>query len=148
MVKTFGLTHVALAVRDPARSARFYQRVVGAAIVYRSPDFVQLQTPGARDVLVLERSPRLAGKPGGVVHFGYRLRDPRDITSAAAAVRRAGGIIVEQGEFVPGEPFVFARDPDGYTVELWYELPTPIDPGRRRDRGRPRTTTRARAGAR
>lgn len=32
------------------------------------------------------------------------------------------------GEFVPGEPYVFASDPDGYEVELWYELPTPVDP--------------------
>ncbi len=28
----------------------------------------------------------------------------------------------EHGEFVPGEPYVFAADPDGYIVELWYEL--------------------------
>jgi len=29
---------------------------------------------------------------------------------------------------VPGEPYLFARDLDGYLFEIWYELPTPADP--------------------
>jgi arsenate reductase (thioredoxin) len=27
-----------------------------------------------------------------------------------------------------GEPFLYARDRDGYLLEIWYELPTPLDP--------------------
>ena len=27
-------------------------------------------------------------------------------------------------EFVPGEPYLFATDPDGYEVEVWYEITT------------------------
>jgi hypothetical protein len=27
-----------------------------------------------------------------------------------------------------GEPYLFCTDPDGYEVEIWYELPTPVDP--------------------
>jgi catechol 2,3-dioxygenase-like lactoylglutathione lyase family enzyme len=134
MVRTYGLTHVALAVRDPQRSAQFYRTVVGAKVVYEGADFVQLQTPGARDVLVLERGPRRAGKAGGVAHFGFRLRRAGDIGRAAAAVTAAGGTITAQGEFVPGEPYLFARDLDGYTVELWYEIPTSVDPPPRRSR--------------
>ena len=132
MVPTYGLTHIALSVRDLARSANFYERLVGAQVVYRDASFVQLQTPGSRDVIVLERRPRRAGKPGGIVHFGFRLRRPGDIGKAVAAVKAAGGRVKSTGEFVPGEPYVFASDPDGYEVELWYELPTPIDPGRKR----------------
>lgn len=132
MIPTYGLTHVALAVRDLERSARFYQRLVGARVVYRDASFVQLQTPGALDVIVLERGPRRAGKPGGIVHFGFRLRRPGDIEKAVAAVTAAGGRVKSTGEFVPGEPYVFASDPDGYEVELWYELSTPLDPRRGR----------------
>ena len=87
MVATFGLTHVALSVRDPGRAFAFYEGVFGMVAVYRERDFIQAQTPGARDVLVLER-----------------------------------------GEFVPGEPYAFVRDVDGYTVEIWYEIPTAVDP--------------------
>lgn len=128
MVKTFGLTHVALAVRDVDRSSQFYQDVFGAIEVYRQEGSVQLQTPGARDVLVLEEDPEHAGPGGGIAHFGFRLVSPDDIDDARRAVETAGGTVREQGEFVPGEPYLFAFDPDGYELEIWYELPTPVDP--------------------
>ena len=128
MIKTFGLTHIAVGVRDVDRSSAFYRQVFGCVEVYRQDGFVQLQTPGARDVIVLEEQPDRAGHTGGVAHFGFRLQDPADIDGAADAVVRAGGTIKEQGEFVPGEPYLFAVDPDGYEIEIWYELPTPVDP--------------------
>ena len=133
MIKTFGLTHVALAVTDPHRSAVFYSTVFGMKSVYESDDFVQLQTPGTYDVLVLQRDETRAGRQGGVIHFGFRLQDPTQIEAAAEQVEAAGGRIRDRGEFVPGEPYVFFEDPDGYEVEVWFELPTPVDPlsGRR-----------------
>jgi catechol 2,3-dioxygenase-like lactoylglutathione lyase family enzyme len=128
MVKTHGLTHVAVAVRDPQRSAAFYAEVFGCLVVYDQPDFVQMQTPGTRDVLVFERDTGQAGRPGGIKHFGFRLLAPADIEAAAAAVQAAGGRIRSQGEFCPGEPYLFCEDLDGYEVEIWYERPTPVDP--------------------
>lgn len=128
MVETYGLTHVALAVHDLERSTRFYQDLLGAVIVYRDEGTVQLQTPGSRDVIVLEHGPTDAGKPGGMKHFGFRLKRAGDIGAAVSAVKAAGGRVESTGEFVPGEPYVFAADPDGYEVELWFELPTPVDP--------------------
>ena len=128
MVKTHGLTHIALAVKDPERSLRFYQQVFGMVEVYRHDGFIQAQTPGTRDVLVLERQPETAGTPGGIAHFGFRLVDPDDIDAAATAVERAGGTVRRRGEFCPGEPYVFASDPDGYELEIWYEPQTPVDP--------------------
>jgi catechol 2,3-dioxygenase-like lactoylglutathione lyase family enzyme len=129
MIRTFGLTHIALGVSDLDRASAFYKSVFGAVEVYRGDDFVQLQTPGSRDVLVFEtsRAPSV-GTSGGIAHFGFRLMDPADIDAAANAIRAAGGTIQSHGEFVPGEPYVFAADPDGYQIEVWYELPTPIDP--------------------
>jgi catechol 2,3-dioxygenase-like lactoylglutathione lyase family enzyme len=124
MVKTFGLTHLALTVSDVNRSFQFYHDVFGMLAVYREPHLLQVQTPGARDVLVLEEGSTDVGKSGGVKHFGFRLTDARDIDKAASAVERAGGTIRDRGEFVPGEPYIFFSDPDGYEVEIWYELPT------------------------
>ena len=136
-VRTFGLTHFAIAVRDPRRSFEFYRAVLGVVAVYEDAAFIQAQTPGSRDVLVFERKPRTAGKRGGVAHFGFRLTRAADIEQARVAIRAAGGTITDTGEFVPGEPYVFFRDPDGYEVEIWYEIPTAVDPRRNRKTGMP-----------
>jgi catechol 2,3-dioxygenase-like lactoylglutathione lyase family enzyme len=130
MIPTHGLTHIALAVADLDRSAAFYRRVFGMVEVFSEEGFIQLQTPESRDVMVLELDPARAGTAGGVCHFGFRLRDPGDIAAAAAEVQAAGGVVLRQGEFCPGEPYLYARDPDGYDVEIWFELPTPVDPER------------------
>lgn len=122
MIKTLGLTHLALTVSDLERSFQFYHDVFGMLAVYREPHFLQAQTPGARDVLVLEEGTENIGKSGGIKHFGFRLADGRDIDRAAAAIEKAGGQIMHRGEFCPGEPYVFFRDPDGYEVEVWFEL--------------------------
>ncbi len=128
MIRTRGLTHLALKVSDPERAFAFYQHVFGAVAVHREPGFVQAQTPGAWDVLVFEAQPEGGGGSGGISHFGFRLVDPKDIEEAAIAVQAAGGQIVSRGEFVPGEPYLFCQDPEGYELEIWYELPTSADP--------------------
>jgi catechol 2,3-dioxygenase-like lactoylglutathione lyase family enzyme len=44
MIKTFGLTHIALPVKDVNRSSAFYQKVFGVKEMYKYPDFIQVQT--------------------------------------------------------------------------------------------------------
>jgi len=124
MIKTLGLTHLALTVSDVERAFQFYHDVFGMIAVYRDKNLIQAQTPGARDVLVLEQGTTEVGKSGGIKHFGFRLTDPRDIDRAAKQIEQAGGKIKDRGEFVPGEPYIFFSDPDGYEVEVWYELPS------------------------
>jgi catechol 2,3-dioxygenase-like lactoylglutathione lyase family enzyme len=128
MVKTYGLTHLALGVTDPARSFRFYEEVLGLVPVYREEAFIQAQTPGTRDVIVFQKTKRRKRSSGSIAHFGFRLIDPADVKAAVSAVERAGGTVLDRGEFCPGEPYVFFRDLDGYEVEIWHELPTPVDP--------------------
>jgi catechol 2,3-dioxygenase-like lactoylglutathione lyase family enzyme len=121
MIRTYGLTHIALAVKDPERSLRFYRALFGVKELYRDEEQIQVQTPGARDVIAFERDAKSAGKGGGIVHFGFRLTDPKDIDAAVAAAKRAGGKLLRRGEFGPGLPYAYVADPDGYEIEIWYE---------------------------
>ncbi|HYZ84278.1 MAG TPA: VOC family protein [Bryobacteraceae bacterium] len=101
-----------------------FSSVFGVVEVYRADTFLQVQIPGTRDVIVFEKNASTAGKSGGVIHFGFRLLNPSDIDAAVREVESAGGKILKHGEFCPGEPFLFAVDPDRYEVEIWHELPT------------------------
>jgi catechol 2,3-dioxygenase-like lactoylglutathione lyase family enzyme len=50
-IRTHGLTHIALGVRDVDRTFAFYERVFGMVAIRRSDSFVQGQTPGTREVV-------------------------------------------------------------------------------------------------
>jgi catechol 2,3-dioxygenase-like lactoylglutathione lyase family enzyme len=120
-VRTHGLTHISLAVQDPDRSLRFYERLFGVREYYRDERSIQAQGPGPHDVLAFERSEERVGARGGIDHFGFRLIDPADIDEAVRCAIEAGGKLLRRGEFAPGFPFAYVADPDGYEIEIWYE---------------------------
>ena len=120
---TYGLTHIAVAVKDVERTLKFYQSVFDMRVMYHTSNFIQLTTPGCHDILVFEKKKDDGiGHSGGIAHFGFRLRNAQDIFEMKEKILRAGGVITEKGEFVPGSPYIFFNDPDGYEVEIWYEL--------------------------
>jgi catechol 2,3-dioxygenase-like lactoylglutathione lyase family enzyme len=120
--KTFGLTHLALVVKDIERSRVFYTSAFDMEVMYHMDALLQLTTPGANDIIVFEQAAdKPTGNAGGILHFGFRLKSPADIDEVEAKILAAGGEILEKGSFVPGEPYLFFKDPDGYVVEVWYE---------------------------
>ena len=121
MIKTLGLTHIALPVKDVKRASLFYQKVFGVKEMYNYPDFIQVQTPGSKDIIVFKREKKKPSKIKTGFHFGFRLPKPSGIKSIIKTIEKAGGRIKDSGEFVPGEPYVFFYDPDGYEVEVWFE---------------------------
>jgi catechol 2,3-dioxygenase-like lactoylglutathione lyase family enzyme len=121
MVRTYGLTHISLTVRDVERSYQFYRSVFGVEEYYRESGQIQAKTPGAHDVIVFNEGTKHAGKSGGIAHIGFRLVNAADIHAAAKAVEQAGGNILSRGEWEGGEPYLFFNDLDGYEVEVWFE---------------------------
>lgn len=122
MIKTFGLTHTALPVADLDRSLNFYRSLLGAEERFRSEDCVEIGTPGCHDVISLQLAKDgRTGDMGVVGHIGFRLQQIEDLQTLADAVIEAGGTVTDRGHFTPEEPYVFAHDPDGYAIELWYE---------------------------
>ncbi|MEO7994024.1 MAG: VOC family protein [bacterium] len=124
MLRTNGLNHVALTVRDLDRALEFYATLFGMEEQYRGDGMLMVQTPGMGDDLTFVLDPTFAGGAGGLVHLGFRVLDPADVDLAAELVLVGGGTVVEQGELGPGEPYVLARDPDGYAVEIAYIPPS------------------------
>ncbi|MEP7108300.1 MAG: VOC family protein [Ferruginibacter sp.] len=120
---TYGLTHLTITVTDIHRTMQFYQKVFDMRVMYLEDNFLQLTTPGCSDILVFEKKPGApTGDSGGIAHFGFRLKKADDIEVIVNKIIDGGGIIISRGEFVEGSPYVFFKDPDGYDVEVWYEL--------------------------
>ena len=58
MIRTQGLTHIHLVVRDIERSLRFYQGVFGMEERFRDGTrLVFLNTPGSQDLIALNEDP-------------------------------------------------------------------------------------------
>jgi catechol 2,3-dioxygenase-like lactoylglutathione lyase family enzyme len=121
MIKTFGLTHIALPVKNVKHSSAFYRKVFGAKEMYTYRDLIQVQTPGCKDIIVFQKKKPGSGKINTGFHFGFRLPKPTAIKKIINEIKKAGGKIKETGQFIPGEPYVFFYDPDGYEIEIWYE---------------------------
>jgi len=92
-------------------------------VMYHESKMLQLTTPGSNDILVFEeKDDNTVGKSAGIAHFGFRLKTPGDMKAIRARIIHGRAEIVNEGEFVPGSPYIFFKDPDGYIIEVWYEL--------------------------
>jgi catechol 2,3-dioxygenase-like lactoylglutathione lyase family enzyme len=121
MIKTCGLTHLHLVVKDLQRSLDFYKSVFGMEESFRASDsLVFLNTPGSNDAIALHQAEGdvQTGSSGGILHFGFKLENRADLESAISEVVAAGGALKKRGEFRPGMPFAYVSDPDGYEIEL------------------------------
>jgi catechol 2,3-dioxygenase-like lactoylglutathione lyase family enzyme len=122
VVKTQGLYHLHLIVRDLERSLAFYRDVFGLEEQFRDgPNMVFLRTPGASDLITLNEDPAEAanaGQNGGVGHFGFKLAPGEDLDAAIADVVRAGGTLVRRSAPAERRSYAYVRDPDGYLLEL------------------------------
>jgi catechol 2,3-dioxygenase-like lactoylglutathione lyase family enzyme len=118
---TYGLTHLALAVTDVHRTKAFYETIFSMKVMYLEKGFLQMTTPGNNDIIVFEEKRPVTGSTGDIAHFGFRMRNAGDMEEIIQRILSAGGTISSRGEFIPGSPYVYFKDPDGYLVEIWYE---------------------------
>ena len=115
------LSHLALNVRDAGRSAAFYTDVIGlSAEVVEEPWGRRLRLDGGLMFALIDGEP-LPADVVDRVHFGCHLPDPESVHAARSRLRVAGAEEVEWWE-EDGYVSVKVRDPDGYVVELAYDV--------------------------
>ncbi len=124
MLQTFGLSHINIPVRNLEESVRFYQGLLGAKEIRRFKDCVMLRTPETQEVITItenaEQTDILAKAEG--FHFGFRLREPMDMSKVVEKLVQLGGKSAEHGgSKEKGRLYAFASDPNGYTVEVFWE---------------------------
>ncbi len=126
MIKTNGLNHIALQVKDPERTAQFYIDLFNMEITRRTPDMTFLKTIDSTDMIALNRSESEGMPEQGLVHFGF-IVEPSQFDAALQAIEaQATPIVSGPGTRDQGR-YVFISDPDGYTVELFECLLPPYE---------------------
>jgi catechol 2,3-dioxygenase-like lactoylglutathione lyase family enzyme len=115
------IEHLALAVRDPAVSCAFYLETIGLDAHAREEKWgIQLDFPDGFLMALIRDDP----VPADVidrVHFGCSLPRREDVAATRDRLRRAGVPEVEWCD-EPDYVSVKVADPDGYVIELSYEV--------------------------
>ncbi len=125
MITTNGLNHLALPVKDPERSARFYTDLFNMEITSSSPEMVFLKTIGSTDMIALNRSESELPSDRQTMHFGFRV-DPAQFDEALKTIEeKSVKLVSEPGRRSIGR-YVFIEDLDGYKVEIFECLTPPF----------------------
>jgi catechol 2,3-dioxygenase-like lactoylglutathione lyase family enzyme len=77
MIKTYGLTNIALAVKTVKRSFEFYRKIFGMIKIYVQNGWIQALTSGTHDIIVFDESAKRVDKAGGIAHLGFRFVNPK-----------------------------------------------------------------------
>lgn len=114
-----GLRHVALNVRDPQASKRFYADCFGMSVVWEpDPDNVYLSS--GPDNLALHRSD--AKGPGALDHMGFIVGSREDVDRLAAEFREKGVTIAQAvKDHRDGSRSFYCHDPDGISIQILFE---------------------------
>lgn len=124
-----GLSHIALQVRDIARSVDFYQRYAGMQVIHeRSPGVAEAQKVAWLSdltrpfALVLVQSQTTVDTPlGPFGHIGVAANSKEEIDAKVALAEREG--VLRRPAQQSSDPvgyWAFFADPDGNTLELSY----------------------------
>ena len=118
------IDHIALAVRDPHRSLRFYRDDLGVDGVVRAEEYGFVITTPSGVAFTLFKGEPPSGH--GEFHVGMSLRHGEAVKAMREELRSRGVHEVEWSD-EPGYVSVKVADPDGYTIEIvWDEKYTRI----------------------
>jgi len=114
-----GLRHVALRVRDPQASKRFYAECFGMSVVWE-PDPDNVYMSSGVDNLALHRD--AAATPGALDHMGFIVDSKQEVDALAERFRGRGvALAAEPRDHRDGSRSFYCLDPDGLKIQILYE---------------------------
>jgi catechol-2,3-dioxygenase len=128
MMKLARLGHVALRVVDVERSKKFYGEVLGFEVIEEDPEHggVFMALPGLSHTVDLfqapEATPTATAGVVGVRHIAFLVESEADFKDAWRTLREHG-VPVDRALDHVSQKSLYFRDPDGTTLEIYYELP-------------------------
>jgi catechol 2,3-dioxygenase len=130
VIKLKGIGHVNLRVADEAASKRFYRDILGFVVAEEDPEhggvFMTLgenfHTLDIAQHPAPEGAPRPQRSQIGLGHIAFQVASYAALREAYAHLVRNGVAILRATNHVNQRSFYFA-DPDGNTLEIYYELP-------------------------
>lgn len=130
MVRLKELGHVLLRVLDLDRSKKFYSEVLGFKILEEDPEhggtFMALDGQSHAIDLFQVKDPDAASRqtPGvrGLGHIAFRVESEDALKEAYATLQQQGVEITRTIDHV-SQKSIYFNDPDGNTLEIYFELP-------------------------
>ena len=115
-MKMQALNHLSLVVSDVEAAATFYQSLFGMERQWNEGDFVFLSC-GQSDVALVKGKPLIHRR----FHFGFRLGSREEVDAWLKRVEEHDAPVTH-GPNDYGDYYTFScRDPDGYSIEIYYE---------------------------
>lgn len=134
MIRLKEIGHVLLRVLDLERSKKFYSEVLGFHVLEEDPEhggtFMALEGQSHAIDLFQVKDPEAAQRqtPGvrGLGHIAFRVESERALKDAYATLQAHGVEVLRSIDHV-SQKSVYFHDPDGNTLEIYFELPDALE---------------------